>query len=35
MIPTLEAYALEDPCCPGNPRKVVKGDVAEILQKLI
>ncbi len=35
QIPMLEAYALQDPCCPGNPRKVVKGDVAAILQKLI
>jgi len=35
MIPKLEAYALEDPCCSGNPRKVVPGDVADILKKLI
>jgi 4-hydroxybutyrate dehydrogenase len=34
-IPALETYALEDPCCPSNPRKVEKGDVAAILQKLI
>jgi alcohol dehydrogenase class IV len=34
-IPTLETYALEDPCCPSNARKVEKGDVAAILQKLI
>ena len=31
----LEAYALEDPCCPLNPKKVEKGDVVEILSKLI
>ncbi len=35
MIPKLEAYALEDPCCSGNPRKVVPGDVADLLKKLI
>ncbi len=29
----LEAYALEDPCCPLNPKKVKKGDVVEILKK--
>ncbi len=29
----LEAYALEDPCCPLNPKKVEKGDVVEILKK--
>ena len=29
----LEAYALEDPCCPLNPKKVEKGDVVEILRK--
>ena len=31
----LEAYALEDPCCPLNPKKVEKGDVVGILRKLI
>jgi alcohol dehydrogenase class IV len=31
----LEAYALEDPCCPLNPKKVERGDVVEILEKLI
>jgi 4-hydroxybutyrate dehydrogenase len=31
----LEAYALEDPCCPLNPKKVEKGDVVSILKKLI
>ncbi len=29
----LEAYALEDPCCPLNPKKVEKGDVVGILEK--
>lgn len=31
----LEAYALKDPCCPLNPKKVEKGDVIGILKKLI
>jgi len=31
----LEAYALEDPCCPLNPKKVEKGDVVSILEKLL
>ncbi len=31
----LEAYALKDPCCPLNPKKVEKGDVIAILKKLI
>lgn len=31
----LEAYALEDPCCPLNPKKVEKGDVVEILGQLV
>jgi alcohol dehydrogenase class IV len=35
QIQKLEEYALEDPCCPSNARKVVKGDVAAILAKLI
>jgi len=30
----IETYALEDPCCPSNPRKVEKGDVISILKKL-
>jgi len=30
----LEVYALEDPCCPLNPKKVEKGDVISILNKL-
>lgn len=30
----LEAYALEDPCCPLNPKKVEKGDVVGILKRL-
>lgn len=29
----LEAYALEDPCCPLNPKKVEKGDIVRILKK--
>lgn len=29
----LEAYALKDPCCPLNPKKVEKGDVVGILEK--
>lgn len=31
----LEAYALEDPCCPLNPKKVEIGDVLSILKKII
>jgi len=31
----LEAYALKDPCCPLNPKKVEKGDVIDILKKII
>ena len=34
-IDALEEYALADPCCPGNPKKVEKGDVAAILKKLM
>ena len=30
----IENYALEDPCCSLNPRKVEKGDVVNILSKL-
>jgi len=31
----LEDYALGDPCCPLNPKKVEKGDVIAILKKVI
>lgn len=31
----LEDYALADPCCPLNPKKVEKGDVVKILKNLI
>jgi 4-hydroxybutyrate dehydrogenase len=31
----LEDYALSDPCCPSNARKVQKGDVVALLNKLI
>lgn len=31
----IEAYSLEDPCCPLNPRKVDRGDVVNILRKLL
>ncbi|MEN8117110.1 MAG: iron-containing alcohol dehydrogenase [Bacteroidota bacterium] len=31
----MENYAMEDPCCPLNPKKVEKGDVMTILKKLI
>lgn len=34
-IQEIEDYALEDPCCPLNPRKVEKGDVVKILQALV
>ncbi len=34
-IPEIERYALEDPCCPSNPRKVAAGDVARIMEKLL
>ncbi|KAA3616337.1 MAG: iron-containing alcohol dehydrogenase [Calditrichaeota bacterium] len=34
-VSAIEEYALKDPCCPLNPRKVEKGDVAGILQNLI
>ena len=33
-IEAMEEYALEDPCCPLNPKKVKKGDVISILKKL-
>ncbi len=35
QVQLIEDYALEDPCRPLNPRKVDKGDVAEIVKKLI
>lgn len=35
QLQVLEDYALADPCCPSNPRPVQKGDVREILSKLI
>jgi alcohol dehydrogenase class IV len=31
----LEEYALADPCCPLNPKKVEKGDVISILKNII
>ena len=31
----LENYALGDPCCPLNPKKVEKGDVVQILENLL
>jgi len=31
----LEDYALGDPCCPLNPKKVEKGDIVAILKKLM
>ncbi len=35
QIQAIEDYALEDPCCPLNPKKVEKGDVVGIIEKLI
>lgn len=35
QVQLIEEYALQDPCCPLNPRKVEKGDVADIVKKLI
>ena len=35
QIQSIEEYALEDPCCPLNPKKVEKGDVVEIIDKLL
>jgi alcohol dehydrogenase class IV len=35
QIQAIEDYALEDPCCPLNPKKVEKGDVVEIIGKLL
>ena len=34
-VQLIEEYAQEDPCYPLNPRKVEKGDVTEIMTKLI
>jgi len=34
-IQQIEDYSLEDPCCLLNPRKVEKGDVVQILKKLL
>ncbi len=34
-IQKIENYAIKDPCCPLNPRKVEKGDVSELLNKLL
>jgi len=34
QVQQIEDYALEDPCCPLNPRRVEKGDVVRILKKL-
>ena len=35
QLVALEAYALKDPCCPLNPKKVEEGDVVEILKKIL
>jgi alcohol dehydrogenase class IV len=35
QIQAIEDYALEDPCCPLNPKKVEKGDVVGIIEKLM
>jgi len=35
QIQDLEEYALDDPCCTLNPRKVEKGDIVEIIEKLM
>ena len=35
QIQVIEDYSLEDPCCTLNPRKVEKGDVVGIIQKLL
>ncbi len=34
-LEVLEAYAVEDPCYPLNPKKVEKGDVVKILQNIM
>lgn len=34
-VQTIEDYALEDPCCPLNPKKVEPGDVTGILKNLL
>ena len=35
QIQAIEDYALEDPCCPLNPRKVEKGEVVAIIDNLL
>jgi 4-hydroxybutyrate dehydrogenase len=35
QIQDIEQYALEDPCCPLNPKKVGKGDVVKIIKNLL
>jgi len=35
QIQAIEDYSLDDPCCPLNPRKVEKGDVVGIIEKLL
>ena len=34
-VEELEAYALEDPCCPLNPKTVEKGDIVALLKRLM
>ncbi len=31
----IEEYALKDPCCPLNPRKVEKGDIVELITNML
>ncbi len=31
----IEDYALQDPCCPLNPRKVEKGDIVELITNML
>ena len=35
QIQDIEAYALEDPCCPLNPKRVERGDVVKIIKSLL
>jgi alcohol dehydrogenase class IV len=35
QIQDIEVYALEDPCCPLNPKRVEKGDVVKIINDLL
>jgi len=35
QVQKIEDYALGDPCCPLNPKKVEKGDIVEILKNLL